>query len=198
MQKSVQAGLMESAAAGIIIFCWCYVILYWLASKGRVKATAQRQSVASALAHRLPLAAGWFLMGGYIRHSPLNHLLTPATDPARVAGMVLCVAGFYFTIWARRTLAGNWSSDVTLKQGHELIRKGPYRIVRHPIYTGLLTMCLATAIAFGCVRFWLALPCWLVAFSIKIRQEERLMLEHFPAEYPVYQKEVKALVPFVL
>ena len=188
---------MATAAIVIIVCCWSYVILYWLASSWRVKATATRQSYASAMVHRLPVAAGWFLMGGYFRHSPLNHLLTPQTDLMRTLGVIVCLAGFFFTLWARRTLAGNWSSDVTFKHGHELVRNGPYRYVRHPIYTGLLTMCLATAMAFGCIRFWLALPLWLLGFTLKIRQEERLMLEHFPAEYPAYKKDVKALVPFV-
>jgi len=113
-------------------------------------------------------------------------------------GALICVLGLFFTLWARRTLAGNWSSDVTFKQGHELIRIGPYQFVRHPIYTGLLTMCLGTAFEIGLLRCWLALPLMAAAFWLKLKQEERLMLRHFPNEYPGYQKQVKALVPFVI
>jgi protein-S-isoprenylcysteine O-methyltransferase Ste14 len=101
-------------------------------------------------------------------------------------------------IWARRTLAGNWSSNATFKQGHELIRHGPYRFVRHPIYTGLLTLGVGTSIEIGRLRGWAALPLMLVALLIKLKQEEALLLRHFPKEYPDYKKQVKALVPFVI
>jgi protein-S-isoprenylcysteine O-methyltransferase Ste14 len=86
----------------------------------------------------------------------------------------------------------------TWKQGHEFIRRGPYRFVRHPIYTGLLTMCLGTATEIGRLHSWLALPLMMAALWIKLKQEEAFMLQHFPDEYPAYQKQVKALVPFVI
>ena len=128
----------------------------------------------------------------------MNLVVTPTALWAQVTSDVVCVLGLFVTIWARRTLAGNWSSDVTFKKDHELIRRGPYRFVRHPIYTGLLIMCLGTAIEIARVRSWLAVPLMAAAFWIKLRQEERLMLSHFPDEYRAYQKEVKALVPFVV
>jgi hypothetical protein len=105
---------------------------------------------------------------------------------------------FVFHDWARHTLAGNWSSNVTFKQEHELVRTGPYRYVRHPIYTGLLIMSLGTAIEIGQLHCWLSIPISAIGFWIKLSQEERLLLRHFPNEYPAYQKQVKALVPFVL
>ena len=70
--------------------------------------------------------------------------------------------------------------------------------MRHPIYTGLLVMCLGTALDIGKFRCWLALPLMTTAFWIKLKQEERLMLRHFPEQYPAYKKQVKALVPFVI
>ena len=103
------------------------------------------------------------------------------------------------TLWARWTLAGNWSSDVTFKQGHELMRTGPYRFVRHPIYTGFAgDGSRHGAWASGQLRCWLSIAVVGLAFWIKLKQEERLMLRHFPNEYPAYQKQVKALVPFVI
>jgi protein-S-isoprenylcysteine O-methyltransferase Ste14 len=124
--------------------------------------------------------------------------VTPHAAWAQVVGDMVCVLGLFVTLWARRTLAGNWSSDVTFKRGHELIRRGPYRFVRHPIYTGILTMCLGTAIEIGRLRGWLALPVMAFSFWIKLKQEERLLLRHFPDTYPAYQQQVKALVPFVI
>jgi len=128
----------------------------------------------------------------------MNQRLIPHADWALVIGSTICVPGLFVTLWARWTLAGNWSSDVTFKEGHELVRTGPYRFVRHPIYTGLLMMSLGTAIEVGLLRCWLALPLMTAAFWIKLRQEERFMLQHFPGEYPDYRRQVKALIPFVI
>jgi protein-S-isoprenylcysteine O-methyltransferase Ste14 len=129
---------------------------------------------------------------------PLNQLILPHTELTLLAGAVICLAGLLITIWARRTLAGNWSSDVTFKEDHELIRHGPYRFVRHPIYTGLLVMALGTAIELGQLRCWLGSVALAIGFWIKLSQEERLLLRHFPEEYPRYQKQVKALVPWLV
>jgi protein-S-isoprenylcysteine O-methyltransferase Ste14 len=108
------------------------------------------------------------------------------------------VFGLWVTIWSRRTLGGNWSSEVAFKQGHELVKTGPYRFVRHPIYTGLILMCLGTAGEVGQLHSWLGFLLLCAGFWIKLMQEETLLLRHFPDEYPTYQKQVKALVPFVI
>ena len=189
---------MGKISGPLILGCWSAFIAYWIISARRAKAIAERQSLGSALIHRIPLGLSFFLMANWHLSSPFNEPVTPHMDWAGVAGGLICVPGLLVTLWARRTLAGNWSSDVTFKRGHELIRRGPYRFARHPIYTGLLTMCLGTAIEIGQLRGWLALPLMTAAFWIKLKQEERLLLRHFPDEYPAYQKQVKAIVPFVL
>ncbi len=188
---------MPKHAASIVLGCWVTFALYWLVSAFRVKATEERQSLLSKLAHRLPVGFGWWLLAYPGLPPPMNLLLVPNAGWLRLLGAAACVYGLLFTIWARRTLAGNWSSDVTFKQGHELIKTGPYRFVRHPIYTGLLMMSFGTAIEVGRLHCWLSLPISAIGFWIKLKQEERLMLRHFPGEYPAYQKQVKALVPFV-
>jgi protein-S-isoprenylcysteine O-methyltransferase Ste14 len=189
---------MTTITGLIILGCWIIFAGYWLISALRVKAIAERQSVGSALAHRIPLGFSYILLA--VRHwpPPMNLPVTPQADWARAMGSLVCVLGLFVTLWARWTLAGNWSSDVTFKQDHELIKTGPYRFVRHPIYTGLLIMSLGTALDFSKLHCWLALPLMTAAFWIKLRQEERLMLRHFPDDYPAYQKQAKALVPFII
>jgi protein-S-isoprenylcysteine O-methyltransferase Ste14 len=123
---------------------------------------------------------------------------TPHTDLSRAIAAVVCVCGLCVAIWARRTLAGNWNSTVTFKQAHELVKTGPYRFVRHPIYTGILLMCLGTAMKAGQLHCWLGALLIGVGFWIKLRQEETLLLRHFPDEYPAYRKRVKALVPHII
>lgn len=182
----------------IIIGCWIAFIVYWFISARKVKAIAEKQSLSTALQHRIFVGLATFLLAFQKFPPPLNSHLTPRTDGAQIIGAAICVAGLLVTLWARMTLAGNWSSDVTFKHGHELIKTGPYRFARHPIYTGLLVMVVGTAMNTGRLHAWLALPVMFTGFWIKLKQEETLLLRHFPAAYPDYQKQVKAIVPFIL
>jgi protein-S-isoprenylcysteine O-methyltransferase Ste14 len=182
----------------IIGGCWAVFVLYWLISAPWTKAAAEKQSRWSALSHRIPLGCSYVLLASLRLPPPMNLAITPHADWTGAMGASICVLGLLVTLWARATLGRNWSSNVTFKQGHELIRTGPYRLVRHPIYTGLLVMALGTALGFGQLRCWLALPLMAAAFWIKLKEEEKLLLRHFPEEYPVYKKQVRALVPFVI
>ncbi len=189
---------MATISGSIIIGCWLIFLAYWFISAFGQKAMAEGQALASALAHRIPVGLGWFLLAYPKLPPPMNLVVIPHRDWMLAMGMMVCVFGLFVTIWARWTLAGNWSSDVTFKQNHELVRTGPYQFVRHPIYTGLLVMCLGTAIEVGQLRCGLSIVMVGIGFWIKLKQEERLMLRHFPNEYPAYRKQVKALVPFVI
>jgi protein-S-isoprenylcysteine O-methyltransferase Ste14 len=111
-------------------------------------------------------------------------------------GFMLVLAGIAFSIAARVSLGGNWSGIVTLKQDHELIRKGPYRLVRHPIYTGLVVAILGTAIAQGELRSVFAVALVAAALVRKIGIEEALLVQEFGAAYDRYRREVPALIPF--
>jgi len=189
---------MNTTTGHIIIACWWIFCIVWLINAFRTKRIAERQSVESAVAHRIPILAGWWLLFFPNWHGLMGQQVIPRTALSQTVGAAICVLGLIFTVWARQTLAGNWSSNVTFKQDHELIRKGPYRIVRHPIYTGLLVMFLGTAIHIGQVRGGVSLLVVTIGFWIKLSQEERLLLRHFPDAYPAYQREVKALVPFII
>jgi protein-S-isoprenylcysteine O-methyltransferase Ste14 len=179
-------------------WCWIIFLVYWIVNARGVKPVAQRLSGASRAAYRIPIIAGAILLWGPIWREEWARNLTPLTYYAHAIGAVLCVFGLGIAVWARRTLAGNWSSDVTFKQGHELIEGGPYRFVRHPIYTGLILMVIGMATAKGTAQAWLGVFFQCIGFWIKLRQEETVMLQHFPNEYPSYMKRVKALVPFVI
>lgn len=181
----------------IVLGCWLVLIVYWLASAGRVKATAERKSFASSLTYRIPLIVGGILLAKFHEPFPLNLPVTPFTMATYWIGPFICLAGLWIALWARKTLAGNWSSDVRFKEGHQLIRTGPYRMVRHPIYTGILLMCSAPAVQFGQLHDWLGLALVCLGLWIKLKQEETVMRQHFP-EYADYCKDVKALVPFVV
>ncbi|HXN35877.1 MAG TPA: isoprenylcysteine carboxylmethyltransferase family protein [Opitutaceae bacterium] len=110
------------------------------------------------------------------------------------AGAAITAAGLGFSVWARVHLGEYWSGNVTLKEGHRLIRSGPYALVRHPIYTGILLGMLGTAVAVGEVRGVLAVAILTFSFIRKLRKEEEWLTEEFGEEYLRYKREVRALL----
>lgn len=119
------------------------------------------------------------------------------TDPPREAvGLVLFVVGLAFAIWARVHIGRNWGTPMTQKVEPELVTSGPYRLVRHPIYSGILSAGIGTAVALG----WLWLTAVLLAgiyFIYSATVEERYLAEQFPDTYPAYKRTTKMLVPYV-
>ncbi len=186
-----------STPGWIIVSCWIVFIAFWYVSALRVKRVAERQDFAASLAYRIPVIIGSILIFARNIRGPLSLRVLPDADWVQYGGALVCFAGLMVCIWARITLAGNWSSNITFKQGHELIRRGPYRFVRHPIYTGILLMYLGTAIHMGLLRGFIGVLLGLVGLWIKLREEEVVMLQHFPDQYPEYRRQVKALVPFI-
>ena len=111
------------------------------------------------------------------------------------AGVALAVAGFALTWWARIHLGKDWSAAVTLKENHALVRSGPYALMRHPIYTGLLLAFAGTVLAEDAASAWLGFALVAFGFVLKLRQEEQLLIAHFGETYKDYQARVRALVP---
>jgi protein-S-isoprenylcysteine O-methyltransferase Ste14 len=109
-------------------------------------------------------------------------------------GAVIATAGLGFSVWARVHLGEYWSGNVTLKEGHCLIRSGPYALVRHPIYTGILLGMLGSAVALDQVRGYLGFAVLTYSFIGKLRKEEAWLTEEFGEEYLRYKREVRALI----
>jgi protein-S-isoprenylcysteine O-methyltransferase Ste14 len=113
-------------------------------------------------------------------------------------GAAVTVAGLLFAVWAREHLGRNWSRSVTIKEGHELIRTGPYAVVRHPIYTGILSGFLGMGIAISQVRGFITFALIFLALWMKLRMEEQFMRSQFGETYAAYSGETAALVPYIL
>jgi len=129
---------------------------------------------------------------------PLHIVLVPVSIVTQLVGIVLCATGIAIAIWARRVLGTNWSGIITLKQDHELIRRGPYRVVRHPIYSGVLLGAAGSFLALlPTVQGAICMLFLFAGLRLKSLFEESLLSRHFPGEYPQYRREVKALIPFV-
>ena len=186
-----------STPGWIIAGSWIVFLVFWYANSLRGKKVAERHSYAASLAYRIPIIIGGILLFADRIRGPLSVRILPGTEAIKYGGALVCLAGVMVCIWARVTLGGNWSSNVTFKQGHELIRRGPYQFVRHPIYTGMLLMILGTAMDQGFLRCFVGGLLMFIGFWIKLKEEEAVMLQHFPDQYPEYRRQVKALVPFV-
>jgi protein-S-isoprenylcysteine O-methyltransferase Ste14 len=156
----------------------------------------RRESLGSRLSHIVLLLAGVALLMSHRLAGPLLTLrFLPAAAWTFWLGAALVAAGIAVAIWARVHLAGNWSGTVTLKQDHSLTRDGPYRFVRHPIYTGILLAILGSAIAEGEWRGLVGLGLITLSFLRKITIEERFLTAAFGGAYARYRAEVPALIP---
>nr|WP_199041969.1 isoprenylcysteine carboxylmethyltransferase family protein [Dyella sp. ASV24] len=186
---------------GIIKAAWVVFGLYWLWGWRRVKSAQRAERVLPRiLKYWLPLAVAVWLIGPdrWFQGTWLGERMYPAWLGTALLGALLAWAGVAFACWARYVLGRNWSSVVQVKQDHELIQRGPYRFVRHPIYTGLLLAFFGTGMAIGEWRGLIGVVIVGVSFWFKLRLEERWMQDNFGAAYEQYMQRTKALIPGVL
>jgi protein-S-isoprenylcysteine O-methyltransferase Ste14 len=177
---------------------WTVFWVLWILPAVFGKRTVQRQSTGSRILQLVLLLFAYVLMVGSGRDwGLLNLRVVPPGSTATAAGYGLLLAGMLFAGWGRLFLGGNWSSNVALKEDHTLVQSGPYRIVRHPIYTGLLVALLGTAIALGELRCFLGVLVAAIAWKIKSLSEETLMVQQFGVQYARYREQVKGLVPYL-
>ena len=189
----VQIGRMTPHVAGIVL--WPVFLISWYAAMAWIAPAVRRNSVASRLGDNLVYALGFFLL---LAQSPQMPRLW-STPPLAGWGLALVEAGaFAFAWWARLHLGRLWSGTITLREGHRVVDTGPYRLVRHPIYTGFLAASWA---------FALQAPAWTVLIGAailtaqmawKARREEAFLREELgAAAYGAYAARTPMLIPFV-
>jgi len=170
---------------------WAAFWIYWLVAAFSMKRGHLAWSRELRIRAVIAVLAIVLIRVGAFRDHGLN------SDPWRAgAGLVLFAVGLVFSIWARIHIGRNWGSPMSRKNDPELVASGPYRLVRHPIYSGILVAAIGTALALS----W----AWLVAvalagvyFVYSAIVEERNLTEQFPDTYPAYKRSTKMLVPFI-
>ena len=175
---------------------WLLFGVYWLVSALKRKKTKQRETVLQRVGYTLPLFVGFYLLyQPEPLYSWLDNRFFPAGPLGEWLGVFLTAAGIGVAFWARWHLGTNWSGVVTLKEGHELIRTGPYRSIRHPIYTGILLGLLGTAITFGAVRGLFAMAIVWLSFYIKARREESFLTQEFGPNFAEHKQHTGMFLP---
>lgn len=174
---------------------WLIFLAYWIISALRTRSQAVRKRSPTSL------WLYWVLLGlGFVILSidPVSSWrFLPDNLAMKLIGYVILVIGLSFATWARIHLGKYWSERITIKVDHKLIRSGPYNIVRHPMYTGILFGFIGSVIMSGGISALVALALVLTALLVKIGQEEKLLLEEFGPTYVQYKKKVKTLIPFI-
>ncbi len=177
---------------------WIAFIVYWRIRAVGTKSTQRVEPVASNIARTLTFVIVIVLLSTTRIPLPwLYRQLWPAGLWSFWIGAAITVAGLLFAVWARHHLASNWSSSVTIKQGHELITTGPYAVVRHPIYTGILAGFLGTVTALSQVRGVIGFVLVFIVFWAKLSKEEEWMRSQFGETYATYAHQTSALVPYI-
>jgi protein-S-isoprenylcysteine O-methyltransferase Ste14 len=189
----------------ICFYLWLVLSLYWSLQATKASAAKAAESRLSRALHLVMvngafLLAFWPYPGWPFVTAPawVFPVVFPATPALEVLGVIVQAGCLLLALWARRQLGRNWSGEVTLKVDHELVRSGPYRRIRHPIYTGAIGMYIGPALISGRLQGILSVALVAIAYARKIRQEERVLAGEFGQAYDAYRRESWALVPWLL
>jgi protein-S-isoprenylcysteine O-methyltransferase Ste14 len=173
---------------------WDLLLLVWVVLWFGMKRAKKLETPWEMAQHAVPVILGFWLM---FENSwkGLNARLLPETPAVLWVGLALTAVGVGLAIWARLTLGANWSGVVTVKKDHELIRKGLYRWIRHPIYTGILTSFIGTALIMNHIRGWLGFLIVWATFYFKARREESFLRQEFTYGFEEHAKRTGMFLP---
>jgi protein-S-isoprenylcysteine O-methyltransferase Ste14 len=182
------------------IYLWAIWFGYWVISaRNRVRdtteSTVQHETIAGRLSYALFMWIGFLLLFWRGRLPYVDFQLWPTSHASLVTGLAVQAVGLGFTVWARLTLGKNWSGRIATGGNQQLVTNGPYRFVRHPIYTGLLLAIAGLTLVVGSFQGLLGFVFGAVGVLVKIRREETSVRRHFGSAYEEYARRVPALFP---
>jgi protein-S-isoprenylcysteine O-methyltransferase Ste14 len=180
---------------------WIIFGIYWLyAARNAKRLTHSESFIKRFFFYWFPIVVAVYLLGPgeWFGHTWLRENFVPHSDLVGFIGLGLVLTGLLLCCWSRFLLGRNWSATVQLKKDHELITAGPYGLIRHPIYTGLLLMFSGNGLIVGDYRAILAVLIVFISFWRKLRLEEKWLEEYFGTPYDRYMQHTKALLPGLL
>ncbi|MBA4849312.1 isoprenylcysteine carboxylmethyltransferase family protein [Emticicia sp. BO119] len=180
---------------------WAILMMYWFISGYNSKKTKEQEPlIKRVLFYWFPVFVSMYLLGPgeWFGHTWLRENFVPHSDLVGIIGLSFGATGLGIACWARYTLGRNWSLSVQKKEDHELIANGLYRWIRHPIYTGLLLLFIGTALIVGDYRGILAVIIIFISFWVKLKKEEKWLMQVFGEDYHSYIKQTNALIPYLL
>jgi protein-S-isoprenylcysteine O-methyltransferase Ste14 len=175
---------------------WIVMIVYWNISARNIRPVARAEDAKSTQRHQLLLNLGILML--FIPVPGLTWQFLAPTTAAVATGFAVQAGSALFYFWTKQYLGRFWSSAVAIMKEHQLVRSGPYRLIRHPLYTGMLGMFIGTAIVSGQYHALIGVGLGVYAYWRKIRIEERALSERFGAEYNDYKRHSSALIPWLL
>ncbi|MGA7854742.1 MAG: isoprenylcysteine carboxylmethyltransferase family protein [Candidatus Acidiferrales bacterium] len=191
-----EAVAMDVTPGNLLGGSWLLLAAYWFFAALGAKRPAKKENSGERIMHIAFMAVGFFMFyGSAFRFGVLNRRFL--LDELWIAwvGAVITLLGVLFAIWARFTIGKEWSAEVQIKEGHQLIRSGPYAHIRHPIYTGILLALCGTAIAIGEYRAILGLVLFLVGFIRKAKKEERFLAGEFGTAFDEHRRRTGFFLP---
>ena len=190
------AGLNWSPRS-LIDGAWLLFSAFWLIAAFRSKPASRTEGWPQRVSHILFMAVGFVLLydsaPSYL--DVLNRSFIPDQRWIGWLGAWLTLAGVLFAIWARITIGKEWSGEVQIKQGHQLIGSGPYAHIRHPIYTGLLIAVSGTALAVGQYRGLLGVLVIYIGFARKAKKEESFLAAQFGPAFDEHRRRTGFFLP---
>jgi protein-S-isoprenylcysteine O-methyltransferase Ste14 len=197
MQENLFGGqLTPDTALQYAKWLWTILAAVWLLMAFTTKRTKRRETVLERIRHILPLVIGFWLFFGKTFYLPWLHFrLLPNLPAIWWTGLLLTLLGVGFALWARLSLGSNWSGTVTLKDNHELIRKGLYSRVRHPIYSGILLGVIGTGMIHGQLRDLLGFLLLYASFYFKAKREESFLQQEFGSNFAEHQRQTGMFLP---
>lgn len=190
---------MDVSYEWTLLLLWTTWGAYWGLRAVWSSRPERRETRGSRLIHLVLVTAALLLL--FFRPlsvGPLAWRLYPAGLAAFVPGVFVTLFGLVFATWARIHLGPYWTGAIAVVAQQRIVDTGPYRLVRHPIYSGLIVAFLGTAIAVGELRAVLGAVSGLTAYWRKTCKEEAVLIGHFGAAYEEYRRRVKAVIPFLL
>jgi protein-S-isoprenylcysteine O-methyltransferase Ste14 len=180
----------------ILGYIWAAFGLYWILSARRLHRTQTGAPHVYRLVRLSVLALTFILLfSNWLRIGPFAWRFVPNNLLIRETGVIISLIGIFLAIWARRHLGQYWSDKVEIKVDHQLIRSGPYAVMRHPIYSGVLLGVAGTALAIGEWRDVIAFRVLLTSYAVKAKKEDRVLSERFGKIFREHRSQAGFLFP---